>query len=232
MRKTVSMDYDPSGIGVLPGLEAVRKRPRMYFGCEQEDPALPCRVLQSTVNSVLREPWDEPPSRRPRWVKVTVVDDRRFRIEDNDEPEWVLSQRDTSVDELLARVLTVVHVGGWARWGVGMPISVAMCSEVVAEVRIDGRRYRQRVTPSKPPGPAKVLGPAGEAAHLVDFRLDAAYLPATSTLPVEPAAALIEILQRDPPPDGFGPRLAPPVGTRLEVHDLRSSAVLVAHRDH
>lgn len=176
MRKTVSMDYDPSGIGVLPGLEAVRKRPRMYFGCEQEDPALPCRVLQSTVNSVLREPWDEPPSRRPRWVKVTVVDDRRFRI--------------------------------------------------------DGRRYRQRVTPSKPPGPAEVLGPAGEAAHLVDFRLDAAYLPATSTLPVEPAAALIEILQRDPPPDGFGPRLAPPVGTRLEVHDLRSSAVLVAHRDH
>lgn len=224
------MGYDASAIKVLPGLEAVRKRPRMYFGCEAEDPAFAGRVMELMVADALVDPRDDPPAQQPRRVKVTVVHDRRFRIED-DEPAWVMTARDQSVDALMVRALTVLNTG-WSRWGAGVATGVAVCSEVIAELRVDGRRYRQTITMTEQPEPAEDLGPADDTGPLVDFRLDDTYLPSGAALPADPAGALFHLLEYDPPNSPYITRPAPRPGTRLEVRDLRTGITSVACRDH
>jgi DNA gyrase/topoisomerase IV subunit B len=58
-------DKTLDGISVLEGLEAVRRRPAMYIGAEDEHPSLRARLLELAVTDIAWE-W------RPQEVRILL----------------------------------------------------------------------------------------------------------------------------------------------------------------
>ena len=73
------MPYDVSKIRVFEDLEAVRHRPKMYFGTAREDPALPGVALALAVQDSLVE---EAPD-GPLTVRVVIDGPHSFSVSDD-----------------------------------------------------------------------------------------------------------------------------------------------------
>src|SRR6476659_10553964 len=157
----VSADYGAEDITGLEGLEAVRKRPGMYIGSTGP------RGLHHLVYEVLDNSVDEAIAGYCDSVRVVLHPDNSCTVIDNG--------RGIPVDELKKEkrpaaevVLTTLHAGGkfggdgykvsGGLHGVGISVVNALSEWLVAEVRRDGKVYRQEFARGEPTGDMETIG--------------------------------------------------------------------------
>jgi DNA gyrase subunit B len=158
--------YTAKDITVLEGLEPVRLRPGMYIGSTGSR-GLHHLVWEAVDNSV-----DEALAGRCDAVGVTLHPDDSVTVSDNGSgiPVDIMPDQDLPA---LTVVLTKLHAGGkfggegykvsGGLHGVGISVVNALSSSLAAEVRRNGRIYRQEFERGVPTGEMQTLGEAGEA---------------------------------------------------------------------
>ncbi len=153
--------YTAKDITVLEGLEPVRLRPGMYIG------STGARGLHHLVYEVVDNSVDEALAGRNDRIEVTIHPDNSVTVRDGG--------RGIPVDEIeeqgmsaLTVVLTKLHAGGkfggdgykvsGGLHGVGVSVVNALSEWLVAEVRREGKVYRQEFVRGVPQGDVEIAG--------------------------------------------------------------------------
>jgi DNA gyrase subunit B len=157
-------DYTAKDITVLEGLEPVRLRPGMYIG------STGIRGLHQLIYEVVDNSVDEALAGRNERIEVTLHPDHSVTVQDwgSGIPVDVMPEQGLPA---LTVVLTKLHAGGkfggegykvsGGLHGVGVSVVNALSERLVAEVRRDGRVYRQRFERGEPLGDMEVVGEMG-----------------------------------------------------------------------
>jgi DNA gyrase subunit B len=170
--------YTAKDITVLEGLEPVRLRPGMYIGSTGS------RGLHHLVYEVVDNAVDEALAGRNDYVEVTLHPDNSVTVRDHGAgiPVDVIEDQGLSA---LTVVLTKLHAGGkfggdgykvsGGLHGVGVSVVNALSERLVAEVRRDGKLYRQEFERGVPLGDVEVVGEVdeGDTGTTVSFLPDA-----------------------------------------------------------
>ena len=145
--------YDAKDIEVLPGLEAVRRRPGMYIGTTGP------RGLHHLVWEVVDNSVDEAMAGFASRIDVALLADGGCRVEDNGRGIPV-SQHARTRKSALTTVLTTLHAGGkfeqgaytvsGGLHGVGVSVVNALSRRLEAEVTREGYRWSQAFERGKP----------------------------------------------------------------------------------
>ncbi len=160
-------DYTAKDITVLEGLEPVRLRPGMYIG------STGLRGLHQLIYEVVDNSVDEALAGRNDRIEVTLHPDHSVTVQDwgSGIPVDVMKEQGLPA---LTVVLTKLHAGGkfggdgykvsGGLHGVGVSVVNALSEHLVAEVRRDGKIYRQEFERGDPLGDMAVVGelPKGE----------------------------------------------------------------------
>jgi DNA gyrase subunit B len=168
--------YSAKDISVLEGLEPVRLRPGMYIGTTGSR-GLHHLIWEAVDNSV-----DEALAGRADAVDVILHPDNSVTVRDNGSgiPVDVMPEQGMPA---LTVVLTKLHAGGkfggdgykvsGGLHGVGISVVNALSEWLTAEVRRDGRIYRQEFTRGAPVGDMQEVGDAGsETGTTITFMPD------------------------------------------------------------
>ena len=157
--------YTAKDITVLEGLEPVRLRPGMYIGSTGS------RGLHHLVYEVVDNAVDEALAGRNDLVEVTIHPDNSVTVRDAGAgiPVDVIPEQDLPA---LTVVLTKLHAGGkfggegykvsGGLHGVGVSVVNALSEWLVAEVKRDGKVYRQEFARGEPTSGMETIGVAGE----------------------------------------------------------------------
>jgi DNA gyrase subunit B len=172
--------YTAKDITVLEGLEPVRLRPGMYIG------STGARGLHHLVYEVVDNSVDEALAGRNDRIETTLHPDNSVTVRDYGSgiPVDMMEDQGTSA---LTVVLTKLHAGGkfggedaaykvsGGLHGVGVSVVNALSEWLVAEVRRDGKVYRQEFTRGVPNGDVEVVGKAakGDTGTTISFLPDA-----------------------------------------------------------
>src|SRR5438128_12622990 len=155
--------YTAKDITVLEGLEPVRLRPGMYVGSTGP------RGLRHLVYEVVDNSVDEALAGRNDRVEVTLHPDNSVTVCDYGSGIPVDMMEDQGMSALTV-VLTKLHSGGkfggdgaaykvsGGLHGVGVSVVNALSEWLVAEVRRDGKIYKQEFTRGAPIGDMEVVG--------------------------------------------------------------------------
>lgn len=155
--------YSAENITVLEGLDPVRKRPGMYIGSTSEV-GLHHLVWEVVDNSV-----DEAMAGHATRIEVTIMSDGGLKVVDNGRGIPVDVHK-TTKKSALETVLTVLHAGGkfggeasgykvsGGLHGVGVSVVNALSTDLIAEVKRDGKIYRQEYKIGKPQGSVEAVG--------------------------------------------------------------------------
>ncbi|MCE5235667.1 MAG: DNA topoisomerase (ATP-hydrolyzing) subunit B [Clostridiaceae bacterium] len=153
-------DYNASQIQVLEGLEAVRRRPGMYIGSTD------VRGLNQLVKELVDNSIDEALAGYCTHIEVVIHPDNSLTECDNGRGIPV-DYHEKMEKSALEVALTVLHAGGkfggsgykvsGGLHGVGLSVVNALSKWLVAEVRRDGKVYRQRYEYGEPVGDVKVV---------------------------------------------------------------------------
>ena len=169
--------YTAKDITVLEGLEPVRLRPGMYIGSTGS------RGLHHLVYEVVDNAVDEALAGRNDLVDVTIHPDNSVTVKDAGAgiPVDMIDEQGLPA---LTVVLTKLHAGGkfggdgykvsGGLHGVGVSVVNALSEWLVAEVRRDGKVYRQEFARGEPAGPMETIGvaPKNESGTTISFLPD------------------------------------------------------------
>ena len=169
--------YTAKDITVLEGLEPVRLRPGMYIGSTGS------RGLHHLVYEVVDNAVDEALADRNDLVEVIIHPDNSVTVRDAGAgiPVDVIPEQGLPA---LTVVLTKLHAGGkfggdgykvsGGLHGVGVSVVNALSEWLVAEVRRDGKVYRQEFARGEPTKDMETIGVAkkNESGTTISFRPD------------------------------------------------------------
>ncbi len=167
--------YTAKDITVLEGLEPVRLRPGMYVG------STGARGLHHLVFEVVDNAVDEALAGRADRAEITLHPDNSVTVSDNGSgiPVDVMPDQGRPALEV---VLTKLHSGGkfggegykvsGGLHGVGVSVVNALSEWLVAEVRRDGKIWRQEFTRGEPTGDMEAVGVTSETGTTITFLPD------------------------------------------------------------
>lgn len=180
--------YDASQIQVLEGLEPVRKRPGMYIGSTGYD------GVHHLIKEIADNCVDEAIAGYGTYVHVTILDDGGITVTDNGRGIPVDKHAKTG-KSTLETVLTVLHAGGKfggggykvssGLHGVGSSVVNALSNKLIAEVRKDGKLYRQEFAKGVSQGDIQVVGKATDTGTSITFYPDETIFKETVTFDYE-----------------------------------------------
>src|SRR5437868_14113896 len=168
--------YTAKDITVLEGLEPVRLRPGMYIG------STGARGLHHLVYEVVDNSVDEALAGRADRIDVTIHPDNSVTVSDNGSgiPVDVMPEQGLPAGTV---VLTKLHAGGkfggagykvsGGLHGVGVSVVNALSEWFVAEVRRDGKLYRQEFARGAPTTEMQTVGIAQDTGTTIHFLPDA-----------------------------------------------------------
>jgi DNA gyrase subunit B len=170
------LSYSAKDITVLEGLEPVRLRPGMYIGSTGP------RGLHHLVYEVVDNSVDEALAGRNERVDVVLHPDDSVTVSDWGSGIPVDFMKEQGLPALTV-VLTKLHAGGkfggdgykvsGGLHGVGLSVVNALSEYLVAEVRRDGKVYRQEFARGAPTGDMQVVGEATTTGTTITFMPDA-----------------------------------------------------------
>ena len=167
--------YTGKDITVLEGLEPVRLRPGMYIGSTGP------RGLHHLVYEVVDNAVDEALAGHNELVDVTIHPDDSITVRDTGRgiPVDMMAEQGLTT---LTVVLTKLHAGGkfggegykvsGGLHGVGVSVVNALSEWLVAEVRRDGKLYRQEFARGVPQTDVAVVGDADDTGTTISFLPD------------------------------------------------------------
>ena len=167
--------YTAKDITVLEGLEPVRLRPGMYIGTTGS------RGLHHLVYEVVDNSVDEALAGRNDRIEVILNPDNSVTVKDfgSGIPVDMMPEQGMSA---LTVVLSKLHAGGkfGGEWykvsgglhGVGVSVVNALSEWLVAEVRRDGKLYRQEFARGVPTSEVEVVGKASDTGTTITFLPD------------------------------------------------------------
>src|SRR6187431_1113672 len=169
--------YSAKDITVLEGLEPVRLRPGMYIGSTGP------RGLHQLAYEVIDNAVDEAMAGRASTIEMTIHPDTSVTITDNGSgiPVDVMAEQGLPA---VTVVLTKLHAGGkfggegykvsGGLHGVGVSVVNALSEWLVAEVRRDGKVYRQEFARGEPVGDMETIGVSkkDESGTVISFLPD------------------------------------------------------------
>jgi len=164
-------DYTADQIQILEGLDAVRRRPGMYIGSTDY------RGLHHLLWEITDNAIDEHLAGHGDRIRITLNPDDSISVVD-----WGRGfpvDRHKTGRSGLEVALTVLHAGGkfgsgsykvsGGLHGVGVSVVNALSTRLAAEVRRNGRRYRQEYVNGKPTADVKTAGRAEDTGTTITF---------------------------------------------------------------
>ena len=174
-KQTNEQSYDGSQIQVLEGLEPVRKRPGMYIGSTGYD------GVHHLIKEIADNSIDEAIAGYATKVEVTLLEDGGARISDDGRGIPVDKHPKTG-KSTLETVLTILHAGGKfggggykvssGLHGVGSSVVNALSTRMIAEVRKNGKVYRQEYATGVPQTDLEVVGKSNASGATITFYPD------------------------------------------------------------
>lgn len=170
-----SDSYTGEQIKVLPGMEAVRKRPDMYIGDTN------IRGFHHLAFEVIDNSVDECLAGFADTIIVTIHVDESITIEDNGRgiPVDIKEEYGKSAAEI---VMTTLHAGGkfegkvykvsGGLHGVGVTVVNALSEYLVLEIMKDGKVWYQKYEKGKPVSPLKESGTTKRSGTKIWFKPD------------------------------------------------------------
>ena len=170
--------YTAKDITVLEGLEPVRLRPGMYIGSTGQ------RGLHHLVYEVVDNSVDEALAGRNDRIEVTLHPDHSVTVRDWGHGIPVDFMPEQNLPALTV-VLTKLHAGGkfggdgykvsGGLHGVGLSVVNALSEWLIADVRRDGKEYRQEFARGVPQNDMEIVGDAApeDTGTTISFMPDA-----------------------------------------------------------
>ncbi|MDO4544197.1 MAG: DNA topoisomerase (ATP-hydrolyzing) subunit B [Clostridia bacterium] len=171
-------NYGASQIQVLEGLEAVRRRPGMYIGTTD------IRGLHHLITELVDNSIDEALAGFCDHIEVAIHKDLTVTVKDNGRGIPVGYHEKTGKNALEV-ALTILHAGGkfggggykvsGGLHGVGLSCVNALSEWLIAEVRRDGKIYRQSYRRGVPESEVSEVGTCSEddTGTMVTYLADA-----------------------------------------------------------
>ena len=174
--------YGAEKIKILEGLEAVRKRPGMYIGTQDES------GLHKMVYEVVDNSVDEAMAGQCTHILIKILPNNIIEVSDNGRgiPVDVHPEKNVSTIEV---VLTILHAGGkfendaykvsGGLHGVGVSVVNALSEWLEVEVDQSGKKYYQKYFRGVPDKPVSIIGDSTLSGTLVRFKPDSTIFTTT-----------------------------------------------------